>query len=106
MDSHITSSVSMLQVAATSRWSSGCYLCEAVAKSKVFNFLVFGLILVNGAFIGYEVNKHMVHSLKKFEHSEAETSSQREAWMNLCDVFLNIFFILELALRVGAHQGR
>ena len=106
VDSHITRSVSMLQVAATSRWSSGCYLCEAVAKSQVFNSVVFGLILVNAAFIGYEVNMHMAHSLEKFDHRETETSSQREAWMNVSDVFLNIFFILELALRVGAHQGR
>ena len=96
----------MLQVAATSRWSSGCYLCEAVAKSKVFNSVVFGLILVNAALIGYEVNMHMVHSLERFDHGRLRRCPHTEkAWMNVSDIVLNTFFILELALRVGAQQG-
>jgi len=107
LDSHMTRSVAFFRRAG-STWSEGCSVCERLVKSSVFNFVVFVLIFMNAACIGYEVNLQMLQSVEEFDRMSGGqvSSSSRADWLKVSDIILNTFFILELVLRVAAHQGQ
>ena len=91
MDNHIDSSVTFFRAAAASRWTS-CFLCEAVSN-RIFNFVVFALVLLNACIIGYEVNSRMMQSLEEYDNMGIRTKPT-EDWMKVTDMFLIIFFVL------------
>jgi len=47
----------------------------------------------------------MMQSLEEYGNIGIQTNTT-EDWMKVTDIFLNTFFILELLVRVGAHQGQ
>ena len=92
-----TYSMSMNTSNARFNWDLRTHLCKAVTESSAFNFVVVAIIILNAAFVGYEVNLEMAESLEKLGRGSDTEVPRSQSWLTICDLLLNAFF------RSGIH---